>query len=266
MSKDDAIQRVTPGSQIPDYLAKYAETETKATQEMLKEHRVLPRLKLIQAMTDNALKDRVGEGSCILTPGEAMICDKKGNFYFVPVLFYDEWITMSDRKDKVSPMIRARSFDKTSEIAKKAADPKKRMEEYEGGFKMRHIHCLTFPGFLYGEHQLAGQAATLVYSKGEFGNGRTFINAVAMRRTPIWSQVWELNPAFRDRGDKKWYGFDFQPADEPDIKAEEVDFFLAAAKEMKELLDNRRLLVVHDEDEDEDGGVPEIDPTKGAKL
>jgi hypothetical protein len=208
------------------FLAQYQ--DDKSLQSM-KQHMIVPRLKLIQAMTDAKLKERFGEGACIITPGEALVCGTEdAGFDFVPLFFFSEYCKWSDLKDKESPSIMERSFDPTSDIAKRAANADTRDEVYEGDENKppkqqrfyRYVHHFCWAGVIYGDHPLADTAVVLSMERGEYGNGRAFITSQQMRRqtlddgsrvqVPLWAQVWKLVPASRTGEQGNWFGFNFE--------------------------------------------------------
>lgn len=239
----------------------------------LAEYTTLPRLKIIQAMSDEALKDMFGEGGVVIRPGDALVAEKAKGFEFVPLAFYAEFAKWSDRRDKESDMIVQRSYDPTSEIAKRAKDKDARFEIYEGHegkkeadqYKYRYIHHLNFPGFIYGDHPLAGTQVVLTFSKGEYGTGSRLINAMQLRRmdvegeskrVPLWAQVWEFTSALRVRGENKWHGLDYQPAENPMILTEQIEQFREAHLSLTEMIEQKRLVTDHgEEDAEESAGV-----------
>lgn len=234
MAKDRTTKskEITKVGGTQGWLTKYVE-EDKSLQG-LGQYVVVPRLKQIQGMTDQAVKAAHGEGSIILRPGDALIAKAGEPFEFNPLFFFTEFTKRSDRRDKENPMVIERTFDPNSEIAKRSMNPDKREELYEGHekkkpqdqWKRRYVQSLCFPGRIVGDHPLAGQEATLIFERGEFTQGRNFISAVTLRRAevtiddevrkvpaPLWSQVWAFTPAHRVKGEKQHWGLDFQPGE-----------------------------------------------------
>lgn len=245
----------------PNFLSKYADADSGL--DALKEHRVVPRIKLIQPTSDMKLKTDFGEGTAIVRPGDTMVCKYETDpsfFHFVPLFFFVEWAKWADLKDKSGPMILDRSFDPTSVVAKKAKNYDTMFEVYKGQeekadkdkWNYRNVEHLRFIGVLYGDHPLVGIPITLSFERGEWKQGKNFISAIMLQRQMIddestqvklWAQVWELRPQFRDRGDKRWYGFDFAPADPSIIQPDEADTMLTMHKEFAELFEQQRLTV-----------------------
>ena len=217
------------------------------------EYRILPSLKIIQAMSDKELKKQYGEGSVLIMPGGAPVWrEGEDPFLFVAHFFYAEFAKWSDINDQESPMILQRSYDNAGDFAKRARNKELRFESYgdNNQYQYRYVEHLRFPGVIYGDHPLAGTLATLSFQRGEFGQGKNFISAVKMRKhkinggsavLPLWSQVWGFAVGERTWGGKNWLGFDFVPRGV--IKEEDAEEMRNAFLEMKELHEKDRLIV-----------------------
>jgi len=246
----------------PNYLQKYIEDDKSL--DTLKEQRVVPRLKIIQATSETELKSHFGEGTVIVRPGDAMICkfnDDPRSFDFVPLFFFIEWAKWADLRAGSGPMILDRTHDASSEIAIKSKNFETRTEVYPGHAQLpepdkhyyRYVEHLRFIGLIYGDHPLAGTPVTLSFERGEWGQGKNFISAVTLRRqtigdtprpVPLWAQVWRLSPKFREPdASRKWYGFGFEPADPSLIREDEAEAMSALHTEFKELFKQSRLMV-----------------------
>lgn len=246
----------------PNYLQKYVQEDTSL--DSLKEHRVVPRLKIIQATSDTELKKTFGEGTVIVRPGDAIICkyEKEPEFFhFVPLFFFVEFAKWADIRVSTGQMILERSHDPTSQLAVKAKDFKKRNELYDNHEQLpenerhyyRYVEHLRFIGLIYGDHPLVGTPVTLSFERGEWGQGKNFISAVTLRRQtvdgtpvaiPLWAQVWKLMPKFREPdASRKWYGFGFEPAEQSIVTQDEAETMLALHKEFKDLFEQSRLTV-----------------------
>lgn len=278
MAKDRNLQKqkgIVKVSGSTSWLQHYQEEDRSL--DALQAHVVVPRLKLIQGLTEKGLKDEFGEGSCIIRPGDALIVSKDESFMFVPLFFFVEYCKWADRKDKTNPMIMARSFDPTSDIAKRSQSMDLRFEIYQEDAsvkpdkqrRFRYVEHYNFVGRIYGEHDLSGTEVTLSFSKGEHGQGKSFITACSLRkvevegedgravrvRCPLWSQVWALTPALRERAENQWYGLDFTAGEPTVIREEDGDAFRQRALELQEAYDQRRLLIDGD-DRDEETAEP----------
>lgn len=259
---DTAIEKVPVN---PDYLAKYVEQDTSL--DGLKEYRVVPRFKIIQATTEEELKETFGEGSAIIRPGDTLICKHKKDpksFDFVPLFFFAEWAKWRDLRG-TGPMILDRSHDPSSEVAIKAKSADSRKELYEGHDGLtdtekqyyNNVEHLRFIGVIYGDHPLVGTPVTLSFERGEWGQGKNFISAVSMRRqlindesvqVPLWAQVWTLQTTHHaPDATRKWYGFKFEAAEQSIILPEEAETMRSMHEEFKDLFAKQRLMVQDDE-------------------
>lgn len=267
----------------PNFLDAYTEEDTSL--DALKEHRTVPRFKIIQPTTEEELKNTFGVGSAIVRPGDALICKHSGNtnmqalesFDFVPLFFFVEWNKWRDLKG-TGDMVLDKSFDPSSDVAVRSKNKDTRKEAYLGQEAMadndankmyyQYVEHLRFVGIIYGEHPLAGTPVTLSFERGEWGQGKNFISAVSLRRRqttdeetgakvakpiPLWSQVWRMKTVYHNPDAlRKWYGFAFEAAPESLIKPQEAAGMFGLHKEFKELFEASRLSVQDDQQESPD--------------
>jgi len=237
MAKSE-VQKITPT---------FLQGMTDTSLEDMKGYRVLSRIRVVQAMSDATLKEQCGEGAAVLQPGNVLLSKAKEAFRFVPLFFFPEFITWKDRRDGGSP-IYSRSFDKAGEIAAKSRDSDSRFEPYPGGpnndpYKFRHVEHLNFAGVIYGG-DLHMTPAAMSFAKGELGVGKNLCSAALLRKTPLWSQVWEFYSGTRDAGGYQWWGLDFKNPDlQPWIQESEADTFKSMHDELKALHDAQKLSV-----------------------
>ena len=267
----------------PNFLDAYMEEDTSL--DALKEHRTVPRFKIIQPTTEEELKNTFGTGSAIVRPGDTMVCKYGGNqniealesFDFVPLFFFVEWAKWRDLKG-TGDMVLDKSFDPASDVATRSKDKDTRKEAYPGQDAMaendpnrmyfQYVEHLRFIGAIYGDHPLAGTPVTLSFERGEWGQGKNFIAAISLRRRqsvnketgatvsepmPLWSQVWRMKTVYHNPDAlRKWYGFSFEAAPESIIKAPEAPAMFGLWKEFKELFEASRLSVQDDQQESPD--------------
>lgn len=280
MSRIDSkgIQRVA--GTAPNFLAKYAAQDTSldSMASMIR----LARLKIIQSSTDADLKKAFGEGSCIIRPGDAVVWkDGDSPFLFVPLMFHVEWNKWADNKDKDNLIVEGPVYEEDHKIAKLSKDRDKRSELYPGHegkpdrekMYYSYVEHLCWTGVIYGDHPLAGTEVVIGMERGEYYNGRNFINAISMRRqtvetpdetaeggvgqtrvkVPLWAQVWALQPSLRKGDLGNWYGLDFQPADNPVIDNGDAEAFSARYAELTRLFREGKLKVVHSDEGNNQG-------------
>lgn len=247
---------VAVGHDAPSYLAKFDAGSDHST-DALQEYRVLNRVKVIQAMTQQDFKRDFGEGAAVLVPVRQLVVPNDSSFLFVPLFFYPEFIQWRDVNDKSGNAIMVRTTDPTSEIARKARDANTRVEPYGDNSKFKYKFCehLNFAGLIYGDNT----PVAISFSRGEFFTGRNFCTMIGMRkiglnRAPLWMQVWQLKPTMRNRNGHSWWGLEPTNPDEgssPWIKETEVEMFQALYKELKEQFGTNNLGVDLSDSEDE---------------
>lgn len=266
-----------------NFLAQYQDdTSLQAMEQFM----IVPRLKIIQAMTATDLKTQFGEGSVIVRPGDTLVWKfpEDPPFIFNPHFFYTEYCEWSDRRDNENPAIRRRTFDPTHEIARRSQDKNLRFKVYEGDEKLdpqkqkkiRYVQHFVWLGQIYGDHALADTCVAMSMEKGEHTQGRNFISAIQMRRmevggegtptervrVPLWAQLWALKPALRESESNKWFGFDFSPPDRTIILPEEADACRAGHLKLSKLHEENKIRVDHG-DNDQGG---EDDGSRAARA
>lgn len=262
MSKDTQVKKV--GEDAPSWLIEAAKAETKSL-DHVKTYRRVPVLRVIQAMTQQpALKAQFGEGSAILTPGNALVAKVDQPFNFVPLFSWTEFRKWADRNDKSIPAVQGSSYDHKSDIAIKARDKDRRYEGYseidtktkQHKFEFRYIEHLIFAGMLYGEHEFAGTVCSLSFEKGEFWNGNNFCSSIVLRKVggqtaPLWSQVWEFRVRdHKNKQDQHWWGLDYFTPEQAFISEDEAVTFEAAHEELAKQFAAKQIIV----DLEDDGG------------
>lgn len=280
---DTDIEKVNAN---PNFLAQYMDEDTSL--DALKEHRTVPRFKIIQPTTEEELKNTFGVGSAIVRPGDTMVCKHGSNqniealesFDFVPLFFFVEWAKWRDLKG-TGDMVLDKSYDSASDVAVRSKNADTRKELYSGHEDLQdkdkcyfqYVEHLRFLGAIYGDHPLAGTPVTLSFERGEWGQGKNFISAVSLRRQkvvtgtnsdsgaeetvskqiPLWAQVWRMKTVYHNPDAlRKWYGFSFEAAPESIIKLEEAQTMQGLHKEFRELFDAQRLSVQDDQQESPD--------------
>ena len=286
---DSQLAKKVQGADL-SYLAQFEKDDNSLAG--MQEYEIVPRLKILQGLSDTDLKKKFGEGSVIIRPGDALVWkDNDPPFLFVPLFFFAEFAKYSDRRDKQSPMTIARTFEPVSEIATRARDPQKRFEFYpdqekkqdKDKWKYRYVEHLRFVGLIYGDHPLAGTRVVLSFEKGEFYQGKSFISGIKMRKRqadvtlddgsvvkknypiPLYAQVWQFKASIRDKGENKWIGLDFSIPETPVVASHEVQEFHDLWNSLKGVFDQNRLRVDGDDNDDPDPDPAEVASVSGEK-
>lgn len=191
----------------------------------LQKHRILSRLVLVESMSKE-LKKQFKEGDIVIPNTMTCVIPKGESVNFVPVMFYDEYISWWDRKDVgQESAIKDRSFSDTSEIARKSMDHNLREEAYgDKDYKIKHSHHLNFLVKLTsGNH--ADTLCVLSFSRGRFKDGKQLIGAIQMRKVPtpegpvgvpMFMTQWTLSAGDRtNKTNDEYFSYDIEPAAEP---------------------------------------------------
>lgn len=235
----------------------------------------LPRVKIIQQMTDPDLKKEFGEGTAIIRPGNGVLCEADGEVMVTPVHFYTEYLKISDRNDDENPMIMERDLNPDSDLAKICRDYERRIEMYpEDAGKQkprywRHVESLNFAMVINDpNHPLNGQQFMMSFSKGSYRIGRELLDAMRMRRIrvvdpnhatltttvsqPMWSQIWTLRGAVAENkeGDK-YYVLKWGPSQPNSIEPEQIDQMSGLYTELQKAYKERRLRQEYEQEEPE---------------
>lgn len=206
----------------------YLQVEDDHSVDELKHYIRPPRVKVIQSMSSDELKQKFGVADTILVPDNVLIMeaarDGKGNvqpgntqpFLFTPLFFFTEFCVWNplEMKDQL-PAIRERSTDPNSAIAKRARDwnnktmPCPENPEHECEF-CEHmnfiIHIQNYP-----------EPCVMTFSRGEFKAGVNFATLAKLRKqgtgVPLYANVFAANLTYRQGKKGSWYGLDVSNPD-----------------------------------------------------
>lgn len=179
-------------SLVPSFMQEDRELVKSSTEE-LGQFIYPPRVKIIQSNASEAYS-QFTPGSVILAPQGVVIAELEEPFYFVPLLFYPEWITINPYELKGTlPMIRERSFDPRSTIARKARNPETRREKFPdtGNHEAKHTEFLTFICLIVNDERVTGMPVVLSFSSGSHRDGAQLSSLITMRRAPLFGCVFQ---------------------------------------------------------------------------
>lgn len=206
---DGLILRDDRGTEnLPEHLKSAGQLGT----ETMGEHITPPRLKVLQPLRDEQYK-MFKEGEVILAPQNIKIATVDEPFWFVPLLFYPEWIAVNPIQLKgQKPFIRERTLDPLSQLAMKCRDPERREEPCpeQTGTVIRNKEFLTFVVVLLNQGGLTGMPVTMAFSSGEHRQGSSLATLIKMRSAPICGCIFEAKVpnAMRRNAKGAWYGLD----------------------------------------------------------
>lgn len=225
--------------------------------ENLGQYIIPPRIKFIQNQADEQYSE-FSPGDTVLVPQKVLLTEAGTPFFFTPLFFFTEYIRTNPIEVKgQQPFIIERSLDPNSELAKKARDPERRVEEYPDNpkWEINNVEVLNFLILVHGRDDLAGLPICLGFSKSEWMQGSRLAGLIKMRRAPIYGCVFQAVVPTTPRRNPKgsWYGADIgNPSEDsgiaPFIEDEATyESFKAIHHELKEAHSKQGIQVNYDD-------------------
>ena len=191
-----------------------------------------PRLKIVQKQSGEELLAAFGPGDIIIVPDmqviaawerstRGQVAGEAPHFTLSPIFFFPEWAVWNPLSTKGQlPAIRERTLDPKSDIAAKARDPERRIEDHPD-VKGETLHYVEHLNFIC---MVADYPNPVVvsFSRGEHKAGRQFANLVKMRRAPLYGCSFTAVCGLRSNNQGSWYGLDIQNNEEAPWIAEDA--------------------------------------------
>lgn len=245
---------------VPSFM-EGVEHETEALSQFI----VPPRLTIVQALSDDNLKQAYAEGCVVVMPQmmeiAGMETPTEGKpFYFVPVFFFVEWLTWNPRATRGSlPAIRERSTDPQSQVAIKARNQRLWEEDCPEapGEKIRNQEHLNYIMSLVGDHPLAGTPIVASFARSEHRSGSNLAALISMRKAPLFGCQFMAVSARRTNAKGRWFGLDIQnpPGDSgvlPFVESEDTfEALKSSHAELKKAHEEAKLRVDYEDPVDE---------------
>jgi hypothetical protein len=228
--------------------------------ENLGQYIIPPRIKFIQNQADEQYSE-FSPGDTVLVPQKVLLIEAGSPFFFTPLFFFTEYIRTNPIEVKgQQPFIIERTLDPHSELAKKARDPERRVEEYPDNpkWEINNVEVLNYLILIHGREDLAGMPICLGFSKSEWMQGSRLAGLIKMRRAPIYGCVFQamVPPAPRRNTKGSWYGADIgNPSEDSGVSPfveDEATFesFKAIHHELKEAHSKQEIQVDYTEGAD----------------
>ena len=235
------------------------------------QHRILPKIGVLQGQSEAKLKEAHGEGAIVLYPSEVCLQGKEEwTLRFQPIFYWKHFEHTSDRRDKSRPNLVEKTFDPESELAIRATNKQAREQQYQGqdgkSYTEKWSEVFNFAGYILDAKGVGTQLVTLVFKGGEHHQGETFMSSQMMRTidgqnpAEIYLTVWELSSSRRTYGDDPWWGIDFRiPVNNP--WASEMEALRGAEmhKKLKQEFADKLLGVSQDAEDKEASGSVEAE-------
>lgn len=224
---------ITLSDKMPEFLR--SRTEAKGTDELTQYIRP-PFVKIVQGSSEKALKEAYPEKSTVLVPGHDLVAPPGEKILFTPILFYTEYLLVNPLELKGQmKMVEARSFDRSSEIARRALNPDLRNEQLfnPDGSPMLINKKPIFRSyqdtrvFLVIIHAPVApeRVCAMTFARGELRTADRLSTLISARQKDIFSGVYEAIVGIHKNPQHDWYGFDIDnPTDVSPFIMDEKQF------------------------------------------
>ena len=261
------------GLSKPDWMTGMDATGT----ENLGAYIVPPRLKIIQKTADEQYASQFKEGDAVLVPQQMLLVNAGDPFFFTPVFFYVEYLTMNPIETKGTiPFIHERSLDPKSDIAKKARDQDLRYEPFPDQPKLdrKHVEIFNFISVIHGREDVAGMPVCIGFANAEHRVGAQLAGLIKFRKAPIYGCVFQgMVPTSPRRNAKgSWYGLDVGNPTEsapygPFIDSQEsFNDYEELHTELKKAFDEERISVNYEDETAEEESDTSVDADAAEKF
>lgn len=171
---------------------------------------ILPRIRAVQGMTDQTIKNEFGEGAMFLSPDGILIAPKGGSIRANIIFPFRSWFRLRDINDP-SPEgpIMDYTIDPNSELARVCSSPHHRTETYDNGrFTARNVASYDFVVML--DSPVAGQLAIVSFNRGGWKIGSTLRDRIRQlghrHGYPVYAHIIELSAQLTsNRTGKSWW-------------------------------------------------------------
>lgn len=235
MAEENTQLAISPSANLPSYIN--PETDDLGMQN-LEQYVTPPLVAIIQGMTRPPAKDLGPEGTVYTKPGYAVIwrpafpaANKPADdipIMFVPLFMFTEFICWNPSEIAGLPIIRERTTDQNSDLAKISRKFKKEERQIlcpespldeKGNPKywcraQEHINFIIM--FQSENPDLNGMQVLLSFSSTSLKEGRDLCTAIKSRgQLPIYAQIYTMSSKSKSNAKGIWKGWNIFPALEP---------------------------------------------------
>lgn len=213
-----------------------------------------PFLKIMQGSSDKNMLDKFPAGTLILVPDNELVLPYKEKMLFTPLYFFVEYLKVNPLEWKgQEPMIAERTYDKNSNIAKKALDKNLREEQIDVDSKGKPLF-VSYQEVLSFFVAISGIEGPVLmsFSRGEWRTGANFNRLIAGRGKSIFAGVYEASVGVHTYagGQYNAYGLDIDnPEDANPWVADKSTYesFKATHEMLDKAFKERRIQASYDE-------------------
>lgn len=227
-----------------------------------------PRLKVVQPTSK--VPEGIMPGDVLLMPQGLKVIglsiNEKGfvgrtsdKVIFTPLFFFPEWVAWNPLEVKgQEPAVIASSYDRGSDIAMRARDPKMRKQPHPtakrndgSAAQISYVEHLNFIVLLHSEG-FNVIPALMSFSRSEHRHGTNFAALIKMRQAPLYACKFAFNVGYRENDKGRWYGLDItNPTEEQGPWVSEEMFHVTQRhyEELKKAHEANSIRVDHDFDD-----------------
>lgn len=238
---------VVGGEAIPDYLREEMPEGLDTVQEVA----TPPRIRIVQALSNDLKALGFVEGDVVLTPLNVKIGNESTPVDCNVLLTWCDYLALNPRDAANLPWIHDRTIDGKSALAQRCRNRDK--EELPGmrgrkgeALYIEFVRALNFLVWL-PDHSIT---ATVSFMKGEARYGDAFASLIAARGLAIYSGVYRLNCCeHANKSGDKWKGFTVSnsPTNGGFILQTHVEPLKAMHRHFKALMNSAQLTAAYDE-------------------
>jgi len=250
-SAQNPIQKINPGFVLPEYLKDYEQQGTDALQE----HRLVPRIKIIQKSASQELLDQFKPGTAISSVDQTLLAQRGEDFKFIPLFAWTDVALCNPIELKGQEPFIVELYSDRLKYADKYEKAKMKSTRFENHPSIRGVkrQWTLFMNFIVKlvEHPVGNELFVMSFFRGEWRTGRRFSTMILGRKAPIWSCIFHAHVCEEPRKNQKgeWWGFDI--SNDPDelwVPQSMVDELRTQHEDLEEL-HKRALLATNYEDE-----------------
>jgi hypothetical protein len=215
---------------LPSYLS----TAPKPDLRTVQQYQLVPRLKIVQGMSDADLRKAFPPGSAIIRPDDILVAGFGQEFRAVLLFFWPSWEKWRDINDREGPPLVASTLDllDPSGIPARARSQEARLEEYPGDAEMvaekklkqlryyRYTESLNFALWIE-EGPAAGSMCVASFARGGHNIGAKLCTYIMRREVPWGAARCVFSVGERTNAKRQtWYQLFFRPPEEPFTSAD----------------------------------------------
>lgn len=221
----------TSKTQLPDYMREDLREGAENLQRFVKP----AYLKVVRDMASRELKSKFPAGTAVLLPNEIVLTEfEKDGFDFTPIFFFAQYCAINPLQLKDLPMIREKTTDRNSPLAKKCLNPDQWYEDCPEDPKYRIYNCEML-NFLF-MCDACDVPCVMTFMKGEHRTGRRLATLIHSRRAPIYGTRFHATVGVHHDRNRQYdyFGLDIENADPAIVDQDQYEVYRELHRKVRE--------------------------------